>query len=92
MHWSVMTLTTIGYGDIAPTNPIEYYCCCVMMLTMAALWAMLISHLFVVASSADPVTVDSLPPTISTKGSCTGSAATSPAHCRPRGKPGTSDC
>ncbi|GAB5369382.1 hypothetical protein AAMO2058_001399700 [Amorphochlora amoebiformis] len=43
LHWSVMTLTTIGYGDIGtPVNTSEYYASAVFMLIIGSVWAFII--------------------------------------------------
>jgi hypothetical protein len=57
MYWAIMTLTSIGYGDIHATNSIEYYSCCIMMIAMAGVWAFLISNLCALASTSDPMTI-----------------------------------
>ena len=42
LHWSVMSITSIGYGDISPTHDVEYVVCSVCMLGGGILWAYLI--------------------------------------------------
>jgi hypothetical protein len=32
MYFACMTMTTVGYGDITPTNPIEYLACILLMV------------------------------------------------------------
>lgn len=32
MYYACMTMTTVGYGDIVPTNSIEYILCIVIMV------------------------------------------------------------
>jgi potassium voltage-gated channel Eag-related subfamily H protein 7 len=56
MHFSMMTITSIGYGDIVPTNTTEYGVCCVLMLGSGVTWAMVISKLSGIAALSDPVT------------------------------------
>jgi voltage-gated potassium channel len=38
-YWSLMTLTTVGYGDIAPQNHTEHLCAVVIMLIAGFFWA-----------------------------------------------------
>jgi potassium voltage-gated channel Eag-related subfamily H protein 7 len=42
LYWSVMTITSIGYGDILPTNRSEHLLCVVFMLIGASFWAYII--------------------------------------------------
>ena len=39
LHWSLMTVTSIGYGDIVPTRLEEYYVGCICQLVGACAWA-----------------------------------------------------
>jgi len=43
IHWSVMTLTTVGYGDVAvPANTVEYFLSALYMVLVGAVWAFII--------------------------------------------------
>ena len=44
LYWAVMTISTIGYGDIAPTNRAEYSVCIVCMICGASMWAILVGN------------------------------------------------
>lgn len=33
IYWSIVTLTTVGYGDISPVTPIEKFIASVLMIT-----------------------------------------------------------
>lgn len=52
-YWSVMTVTSIGYGDIAASgdNPIEQGICALMMLAGGVTWGLVIAELCSVVSS-----------------------------------------
>jgi len=39
LYWAVMTLTSIGYGDIVATTHLEYVVATLCMLFMAGIWA-----------------------------------------------------
>lgn len=45
LYWSIMTLTSIGYGDITPQNGREYVLSSVCMAMMAAMWAVVIGQM-----------------------------------------------
>ena len=43
LHWSIMTLTSIGYGDTAtPCSVEEYYADSFLMVVAACIWAYII--------------------------------------------------
>ena len=39
LHWSVMTITSIGYGDFSPQRKSEYVVCIVCMFLGGIMWA-----------------------------------------------------
>ena len=54
LYWSVMTLTSIGYGDIAPQNPAEQVFCCALMLISSAVWAYVIGTIAGICATLNP--------------------------------------
>ena len=55
MHWSVMSLTSIGYGDITPQRMSEYIVCTICMLIGGFFWAYAIGNVSASLSAGDPV-------------------------------------
>jgi len=55
LYWSVMTITSIGYGDIYPVRNEEYMVCVACMLGGGVLWAYIIGSLCGVMANGDPV-------------------------------------
>ena len=43
-YWSVMTLSSVGYGEMLPVTTVERTCCSVLMLFSSMLWCAAISH------------------------------------------------
>lgn len=58
LYWSVMTITSIGYGDIYPVRNEEYMVCILCMLLGGVLWAYIIGSLCGVMANGDPVESD----------------------------------
>eukprot|EP00746_Dinoflagellata_sp_MGD_P074419 gnl/MRDRNA2_/MRDRNA2_30062_c0_seq1.p1 gnl/MRDRNA2_/MRDRNA2_30062_c0~~gnl/MRDRNA2_/MRDRNA2_30062_c0_seq1.p1 ORF type:complete len:612 (+),score=111.21 gnl/MRDRNA2_/MRDRNA2_30062_c0_seq1:189-2024(+) len=56
LHFSIMTISSIGHGDITPTRVEEYYLCCLCMLTGAITWAYTIGTMSGAIWSLDPQT------------------------------------
>lgn len=42
MYWAVMTLTSVGYGDVTPQNQLEYTVCAIMMMFSGLVWAYIV--------------------------------------------------
>jgi len=55
LHWSMMTITSIGYGDIVPQNSAEYAVCVIFMLFAGVSWAQIIGDICSIAAQGDPV-------------------------------------
>jgi potassium voltage-gated channel Eag-related subfamily H protein 7 len=55
LHWSTMTVTSIGYGDIVPTNTAEYLVSVACMFIAGVSWAMIIGEICGIANSRDPI-------------------------------------
>uniref|UniRef100_A0A7S2J2K3 Potassium channel domain-containing protein n=1 Tax=Alexandrium andersonii TaxID=327968 RepID=A0A7S2J2K3_9DINO len=55
LHWAVMTLTSIGYGDIVPVRVEEYIVGILCMLVGGVLWAYVIGSVCSVISNNSPV-------------------------------------
>mmetsp|Transcript_62218 Transcript_62218/g.181676 ORF Transcript_62218/g.181676 Transcript_62218/m.181676 type:complete len:731 (+) Transcript_62218:48-2240(+) len=55
LHWAVMTLTSIGYGDIVPVRLEEYIVGVFCMLLGGILWAYTIGSLCSIMSNTSPV-------------------------------------
>lgn len=53
LYWSVMTLSTIGYGDITPQNTTETLIGVFCMLCGASLWAYVVGNVCGVVASLD---------------------------------------
>mmetsp|Transcript_14004 Transcript_14004/g.29290 ORF Transcript_14004/g.29290 Transcript_14004/m.29290 type:complete len:654 (+) Transcript_14004:42-2003(+) len=55
LHWSVMTITSIGYGDIVPVRFEEYLAGVICMLSGGVLWTYVIGSSCSIISNRHPV-------------------------------------
>lgn len=55
LHWSVMTITSIGYGDIVPLRYEEYWVCILCMMVGGLTWAYIIGSICGILASNGPV-------------------------------------
>jgi len=66
LYWSVMTLTSIGYGEMTPINTAERVLCSVYMMASGVMWTYAIGSVAAIATTLDPnailyqTTMDSL--------------------------------
>jgi len=58
LHWSLMTITSIGYGDIGATRQEEYILTCVCMVIGSLTWASIIGIACSLFSTIDPFTLE----------------------------------
>jgi potassium voltage-gated channel Eag-related subfamily H protein 7 len=54
IYWAIITLTSIGYGDITPQNNVEYMVSLVCSMVMASVWAYVIGCVCGIVSTLDP--------------------------------------
>mmetsp|Transcript_9202 Transcript_9202/g.20782 ORF Transcript_9202/g.20782 Transcript_9202/m.20782 type:complete len:591 (-) Transcript_9202:813-2585(-) len=52
-YFAVMTITTVGYGDVTPTNQSEFLVCTAIMVVGGFLWAYVIGGICTVVGSMD---------------------------------------
>ena len=52
-YWTVTTLTTIGYGDITPANPLQFIYVIVVMLMGAAIYGFIIGNIANIIANID---------------------------------------
>ena len=57
LYWSIMTLTSIGYGDFVPQNTTERALCNFYMMISAGTWTYVIGTAAGIAATLDPGTV-----------------------------------
>ena len=53
-YFSVMTLTTVGYGDVHPVNTLEHVVCIIFMICGGVTWAYLVGVVTSVVTNLDP--------------------------------------
>jgi len=58
LYWAIMTITSIGYGDIIPQSEAEYWTSACCMAIMAGLWAYIIGQVCGVVSTLMPHDVE----------------------------------
>ena len=58
LYWSVVTITSVGYGDITPKNPDEMLMCTVVLLFSSCLWAYVIGRATTIISTGDPAAIE----------------------------------
>eukprot|EP00440_Ansanella_granifera_P003816 gb/GFBE01004141.1/.p1 GENE.gb/GFBE01004141.1/~~gb/GFBE01004141.1/.p1 ORF type:complete len:618 (+),score=71.59 gb/GFBE01004141.1/:1-1854(+) len=54
LYWAIMTLTSIGYGDITPQTELEYWVSSLCMVIMASTWAYVIGEVCGVVATLMP--------------------------------------
>jgi len=57
LYWAVMTLTSVGYGDISAQNSYEYALSTMCMITVGYIWAYIVSSIVLLMSTTDPFEV-----------------------------------
>merc|ERR1719359_141064 len=57
LHFSVMTITSIGYGDITPTRKEEYILCILCQLLGGLTWAYVIGSICGIIANSNPMRV-----------------------------------
>ena len=57
LYWSIMTLTSIGYGQMTPENTPERYLCSLYMMLSGIIWTYVIGSVAAIATTLDPSTV-----------------------------------
>lgn len=54
LYWAIITVTSIGYGDITPQSDVEYVVATLGTAVMAAIWAYLIGSMCGIVSTMEP--------------------------------------
>jgi len=57
LYWSIMTLTSIGYGEMLPENTTERMLACTYMLISGCIWTYVIGSVASIATTLDPNSV-----------------------------------
>jgi hypothetical protein len=57
LYWTVVTMTTVGYGDITPSRNLEYVFTILVMLAGASLYAFIIGNIASLLSNLDSAKV-----------------------------------
>lgn len=57
LYWSVMTLTSIGYGEMTPVNTAERVLCSIYMMASGIMWTWAIGSVAAIATTLDPNSV-----------------------------------
>ena len=53
LHWSIMTITSIGYGDFSPQRKAEYVVCIICMFLGGIMWAYVIGNVCATMGAVD---------------------------------------
>jgi len=54
LYWAIITLTSVGYGDITPQTVIEYWAATLCTSVMAGIWAYVIGAVCGIVSTMEP--------------------------------------
>ena len=54
LYWSIMTLTSIGYGEFTPVNSAERWVCSALMLASGMMWTYAIGSVAAIATTLNP--------------------------------------
>jgi len=58
IYWSIVTITSVGYGDITPQNDGEMLVCTIYLLMGSCLWAYIIGNATAIVSTGDPAAIE----------------------------------